>query len=170
MGSKMVESEVVSVSGLKAPSADGVRILEERLAVTVPHGPTQLDGSRVDKVVVGGGAGGLILYLANTFVVSPELRNILVYLAPGIGIVLMSIYSFGVSEISKSWKSYQEERARKTFLRRMREAQKDAKEQLASIEADPHSTDDHKKLARERFQLIQRKILELNVRGFVVFD
>ena len=163
----MVDPDMVSLNGLKAPGNNGVQIVEEKLAIAPPHGIPPSDGSRL---TVGGGAGAVIVYLANHYATDADLKNLIVYLSPLLGIIIMRIYSFFAIELSKSWNSHQEERTRLTLLRRANDGLKVAKTQLASIEADPLATQEHKTQARAHVQLIEQQVLKLNVKGIVILD
>ena len=120
--------------------------------------------------VVMGGGGGLIAYLANTFVESQQWKSLLIVAAPSIGIVLTKIWTFLVAEVTIWWKSSKEERKRLELLKKAKQGLAEAKTQLADIEADGQATADHKKLARDRVQALERAVLALNAAGIVVID
>lgn len=163
----MANDDPIPLNGLKASGSNGVEILDEKIAVASQQG---IAPSGTSQLTVGGSAGGITAYLANTYLSSTSLRDLFVYLSPTIGIIIMGVYSFSAAQISKWWKAREAERTRVTLLRRAREGLKDAKDQLAAIKSDGASTQDHKTTARERVQLIERKVLDLNVQGIVVLD
>ncbi|MBY6242738.1 hypothetical protein [Methylosinus sp. Sm6] len=122
------------------------------------------------QLAVTGGGGGMIAYLANTFVENPQWKSLLIVAAPSIGVVLLKVWTFLESETATWWKFRKAERTRHDLLRRARQGLADAKSQLADIESDGHATADHKKLARDRVQSFERAVLELNAAGIVVVD
>lgn len=117
-----------------------------------------------------GGGGGLIAYLANTFVSDHQWKSLILVAAPTIGIILLQIWTFLVAEASAAWSSHKAEAKRLELLKKAKQGLADAKAQLADIEADSQATADHKKLARNRVQAFERAVLELNAAGIVVFD
>jgi hypothetical protein len=121
-------------------------------------------------LAAGGGIGGALIFVVNTYVPDPKLQTLLVYLIPTASIVALGMYSFILEQFRHSWESFEAERTRKRLLRRAQEGLLDAKSQLKAIEADNNSTAEHKAIARERVQKFERAVLDLHAKGIVVID
>jgi hypothetical protein len=164
----MTERETIRLQGLKAGS-DEIEVAQQQ--IVVPSEPSRAGVSvTTAHLAVTGGGGGLIAYLANTFVESQQWKSLLIVAAPSIGIALTKIWSFLVAEVTMWWKSSKEERKRLELLKKAKQGLAEAKTQLADIEADGQATADHKKLARDRVQAFERAVLALNAAGIVVID
>lgn len=164
----MTEHEKIELPGLKATS-DEITITGRHIVVPAEVSPEKQPVTTAQLAVTGGG-GGMIAYLANSFVENPQWKSLLIVAAPSIGVILLKIWTFLEAETAVRWNSRNAERRRQELLRRARQGLADAKTQLADIEADGHATADHKKLARDRVQSFERAVLDLNAAGIVVID
>ncbi len=174
----MVDPDVVSLNGLKSPGDNGVRIVDEKLAVTQPPGTPPSDASplppEASRITLAGGAGAAtgaaIVYAANHYVKDQDVKSTIVYFSPLLGIMSASIYDFCKTWCSRTLKRRQEENKRKEIICSMTEAERVTKELLASIDADQLSTIQQKTKVRSDLQVIQREIIKLHVKGYVILD
>ncbi len=111
------------------------------------------NASNGNNLAAGGGAGGLLVYLINTFIADASIRDILMYLVPSASIVIAWCYSFLASTVG-GWISY---RLAASALRK-------TKNHLTLIEGDPNATQQHKKEARERVEEAERALMVLGLR------
>lgn len=165
----MTERETIALQSLKAGASDEIKITGQQIVV-----PSETSREKppitTTQLAVTGGGGGMIAYLANTFVENQQWKSLLLIAAPTIGIILLQIWTFLVAEVVAWWTSHKEETKRLELLKKAKQGLSDAKAQLADIEADGQATADHKKLARDRVQALERAVLELNAAGIVVID
>lgn len=165
----MTEHEKVELSGLKSGASDDVHVVSKNIVVPSEGSQEKVPVTTAQLAVTGGG-GGMVAYLANTFVENQQWKSVILVLAPTIGLALMQIWAFIALEVAALWNSRKEERKRLELLKKAKQGLADAKAQLASIESDSQATPDHKKRARERVQTFERAVLELNAAGIVVID
>lgn len=122
------------------------------------------------ELAAGGGSGGVLVYAITAFIADQKLQALLIYLVPAVSVFLASVYLMATNKLISWWESYEAERNRKKLLQRAQTGLAEAKQQLKTIEDDPHATTQHKKQARERVQAFERAVLELHAKGVVVIE
>lgn len=108
-------------------------------------------GASVAAVASGGGSGGLMVFLATTYLTGP-LQDIAIYLSPTASILAGGAFSTA-HETLKAWN------ADRTVSQELAKA----RERLSRIEKDPKSTDAHRAEAR-------RKVEALEILAFQIHD
>jgi hypothetical protein len=163
------ERETITVPGFKSDHRDGVDLVDTKIVV-----PSGEQSSRpfigTGELAASGGGGGVIAFVANSFIENPHWKGFFIVIAPALGIVLMQIYGFFSDELSAWWRARKDEQKRLELLRKAKDGLTEAKIQLSAIESDLKSTDDHKTKARDRVQAFERAVLELNAAGIVVIE
>jgi hypothetical protein len=163
----MSEHDAVSLPSMKGGDSSEVSVVKENLIlsqVSTPPTNAPIGGA------ASGAFSGVIVYLANTYIVDSSLKGLLVLISPTIGIVCFSVYQFSAAQASKRWTAHELERARLEALRKAEEGLKKAEAWLLQIESDQNATAEHKARAREDVQAIQRSVLKLMVKGIVTIE
>jgi hypothetical protein len=113
-------------------------------------------GVTVNDVAAGGGTGGLLIFVINTWVSDPSFKNVLLYLVPAASIFITGIYSRVTAFVALFTDYHLAKRALAT-----------AKLHLAEIEADALASPEHKKEARDSVEEAERAVMLLNLGGFI---
>lgn len=107
-------------------------------------------GGNIATVAGGGGAGGILVFLASNYL-TPPLQDIVLYLSPTIGILVGGVFAYFQNSI-KDWGADQSIRA---------ELEK-AKRHLSKIENDNNSTPAHREQARKQVETLEMLVFRIH--------
>lgn len=110
-------------------------------------------GVTANDIAAGGGAGGLLVFGINTWVTSPDFKNVLLYLVPAASILITGLYGWLIITLTNTVAYHSAKRALTK-----------AKGHLKEIEADELATVQHKKEARDSVEAAERAVMLLNLR------
>ena len=166
----MPEIETVSLTGLGSQrGTEDASLVAEQLVVP-RKGEASAAQIGAKELAIGGGSGGAIVVLSNMFVHSDQTRLFIQVLAPTAAPVLTAAYQWMGGEIADWHDDWKSERKRLKLLKQAKSALEEARRQNADIDKDPKATAAHKVNSRETLQKIERKVLELSVKGILILE
>lgn len=129
-----------------------------KVSANTTHSASNI-GTNTNTVTLAGGSGGLIIFLINTYAPS-SMRELLVYLAPTLAIVIGMIWK---DFVLKQFNKKLAERDRRAADKQLEKELQNAKDYLAKVESDPMATPTHKAEMRNKVEALD--LLVVNVRA-----
>lgn len=133
----------------------------------VPSTPSKQNRIEKTDIAIGGGTGGLLIFIIENYVSDPSSKSLFLYCVPVVSTLLTGFSGAIVEFVSSTWSDFKAERARRKLLRSARAALVEVKAHVDLIEQDPGSTPELKSKARQEYEKLQLTVMTLAVKGII---
>jgi hypothetical protein len=124
-------------------------------------------GPKTGDFVAGAGGGGILVYCAQHFIPEPSISQVAVYACPALSMFFVGLYQKLSKFALGQFEYFISDLERKRLLKKSNEDIEDCRKQLAAIEANPGSSEQHKIDARKDLEALEKIHFKLRLKGSV---